>query len=132
MTTLQEQLLNSSDEFIPIPFWFWNDTLTEEEIINQIHEFYEKGVMGFVLHPRIGIPKDMVYLSDEFMTLVYAAENEASRLGMSVILYDEAMYPSGSAQGRVVKDNPEYASRGLGVRSEEHTSELQSRGHPVC
>lgn len=115
MPTLQEQFLNPSDEFTPIPFWFWNDTLTEEEIISQIHDFYEKGVMGFVLHPRIGIPKDMVYLSDEFMTLVYAAVNEASRLGMSVILYDEAMYPSGSAQGRVVKDNPEYASRGLGV-----------------
>src|SRR5690625_5863442 len=32
---------------------------------------------------------------------------------MSVILYDEAMYPSGSAKGKVVKANPEYASRGL-------------------
>src|SRR5699024_4126267 len=30
-----------------------------------------------------------------------------------VILYDEAMYPSGSAKGLVVQDNPEFASRGL-------------------
>src|SRR5690625_7170839 len=81
MPTLQEQFLNPSDEFTPIPFWFWNDTLTEGEIISQIHDFYEKGVMGFVLHPRIGIPKDMVYLSDEFMTLVYAARSEERRVG---------------------------------------------------
>src|SRR5690625_7050405 len=84
--------------------------------------FKEKGVMGFVLHPRIGIPKDIIYLSDDFMELVEVAVHEADRLGMSVILYDEAMYPSGSAKGLVVQDNS---------RSEEHTSELQSRGHLV-
>src|SRR5690625_3169576 len=111
--SLKKQFINPPDEFTPIPFWFWNDHLTKEEIIRQIHDFYDKGVMGFVLHPRIGIPKDLVYLSDAFMELVYTAVQEAGRLGMSVILYDEAMYPSGSAQGRVVKDNPEYATRGL-------------------
>src|SRR5699024_8088173 len=103
------------------PFWFWNDDLTEEEIIRQIHDFYEKGVNGFVLHPRIGIPEDIVYLSDEFMKLVYEAVAEADRLGMYVILYDEGMYPSGSAKGMVVDGNPEYATRGL--RMVEHVCE---------
>ena len=35
---------------------------------------------------------------------------------MCVMLYDEGMYPSGSAHGMVVKDNPEYASKGLEMR----------------
>jgi hypothetical protein len=61
----------------------------------------------------MGIPEEIIYLSDHFMDLVQVAVQEADRLGMSVILYDEAMYPSGSAGGMVVKDNPEYASRGL-------------------
>lgn len=113
MNALQQQFLNPPEEFTPIPFWFWNDLLTKEEITRQINDFYDKGVMGFVLHPRIGIPEEIVYLSDYFMELVHTAVEEAKRLGMFVILYDEAMYPSGSAKGLVVKDNPEYASRGL-------------------
>ncbi|WP_338789408.1 glycosyl hydrolase [Metabacillus sp. FJAT-53654] len=113
MSALHQQFLHPPEEFTPIPFWFWNDSLTKEEITRQINDFYDKGVMGFVLHPRIGIPEEIVYLSDYFMELVQTAVEEAKQLGMLVILYDEAMYPSGSAKGLVVKDNPEYASRGL-------------------
>lgn len=108
-----QQFLNPADEFTPIPFWFWNDKLETSKIISQIQDFHQKGISGFVLHPRMGIPEDIIYLSDYFLELVKVAVEEASRLGMSVILYDEAMYPSGSAKGMVVKDNPEYASRGL-------------------
>src|SRR5690625_57325 len=113
MNTLKNEFFNPSEEFSPIPFWFWNDRLTHKEIKRQIHDFNEKGVNGFVLHPRLGVPKDIEYLSDIFMDFVLTAVKEADELGMSVILYDEAMYPSGSAKGKVVKENPEYASRGL-------------------
>lgn len=34
---------------------------------------------------------------------------------MKVILYDEAMYPSGSCHGQVVEENPEYASKGIKI-----------------
>ncbi|MEK4563524.1 glycosyl hydrolase [Alkalihalobacillus sp. FSL R5-0424] len=113
MTTLREQFLHPPSEFTPVPFWFWNDTLTHEEIKRQIHQFYEKGVEGFVIHPRLGLPKNIRYLSDEFMSYVRTAVAEASCLSMNVMLYDEAMYPSGSAHGRVVQDDPIFASRGL-------------------
>ncbi|MCS7462627.1 glycosyl hydrolase [Paenibacillus doosanensis] len=112
-TSLEQQFLHPSDEFTPIPFWFWNDELTESEIVRQIADFADKGVMGFVIHPRIGIPESIPYLSDTYMGLVKAAVQEAERRGMTVILYDEAMYPSGAAKGLVVQDNPELASRGL-------------------
>ncbi|MEF3303191.1 glycosylhydrolase-like jelly roll fold domain-containing protein [Paenibacillus sp. GYB003] len=111
--TLHRRFQTPPDEFTPIPFWFWNDALTEEELVRQIGGFAEKGVMGFVIHPRMGIPDSIPYLSDRYMDLVEAAVREAERRGMIVFLYDEAMYPSGSAKGLVVKDNPEYASRGL-------------------
>jgi hypothetical protein len=41
------------------------------------------------------------------------AIEEAARRNMWVILYDEAMYPSGSSAGQVVAENPSYACRGL-------------------
>jgi hypothetical protein len=110
---IHQQFLKPSEEFTPIPFWFWNDTLTNDEIIRQIHDFKEKGVMGFVIHPRMGLPKEIVYLSDQYLDFVETAVQEAANLGMIVMLYDEAMYPSGSAKGLVVKDHPVYKSRGL-------------------
>ena len=111
--TLKQDFLDPPDEFTPVPFWFWNDALSTTEIIRQIHDFRDHGVMGFVIHPRIGIPREIEYLSDAFLDLVETAVAEAARLGMIVFLYDEAMYPSGSAHGLVVRSNPEYASRGL-------------------
>ena len=110
---LKNSFLNPDNEFTPIPFWFWNDTLDKAEIKRQIMDFYDKGVMGFIIHPRIGIPEDIEYLSDRFMDYVKYAVELAADLGMLVILYDEGMYPSGSAHGMVVDGNPEYASRGL-------------------
>lgn len=110
---LREHFIKPQDEYTAIPFWFWNDNLEEKEIKRQIHDFKSKGVMGFVIHPRIGIPKEIEYLSDRFMELVKLAVKEASDLGMKVVLYDEGMYPSGSAHGMVVKGNPEFASKGL-------------------
>ncbi|KAB1441006.1 glycosylhydrolase-like jelly roll fold domain-containing protein [Candidatus Galacturonibacter soehngenii] len=120
---LKQSFLYPSEEFTPYPFWFWNDNLTEEKITNQINDFYQKGVNGFVIHPRIGIPKEIEYLSDEFMKYVLLAVKEAKKLNMKVILYDEAMYPSGSAHGMVVKKNPSYASKGLKVLEYPYTKE---------
>jgi len=111
--TLRQQFIDPPAEFSPIPFWFWNDEVTKEELLRQIHDFHAKGVDGFVIHPRMGLSRQISYLSDPYMDLVEAAAAEAASLGMSVILYDEGMYPSGSACGLVVKHNPDYASRGL-------------------
>lgn len=110
---LKQEFLNPPAEFSPIPFWFWNDTLSEQEITRQIEEFHSKGIMGFVIHPRKGLPKEIPYLSDCFFHYVKHAVAEAARLNMHVVLYDEAMYPSGSAHGMVVKSNPQFATRAL-------------------
>jgi hypothetical protein len=112
---LKKQFDNPPTEFSPLPFWFWNDELSAEGIIGQIHDFHAKEVDGFVIHPRMGLPSSMPYLSEPYMELVELAVTEADKLGMKVILYDEGMYPSGSACGMVVKENSDYASRGLQV-----------------
>ena len=100
-------------EFTPIPFWFWNDYLSEEEILRQMKEMKDKGVDGFVIHPRKGLPKEIEYLSAEYFHYVRFAVQKAKEMDMKVVLYDEAMYPSGSAHGEVVKADPSFASKGL-------------------
>lgn len=100
-------------EFSPIPMWFWNDTLDEAEIRRQIQAFHQREIYGFMIHPRIGIPRSLPYLSDRFLDMVACAVAEAARLQMAVMLYDEGMYPSGSAHGQVVAANPAYAAQAL-------------------
>ena len=67
---LIEKLKVPEREFSPMPFWFINDDLKKEKIIRQLTDFNEKGVHGVVLHPRIGIPETIEYLSDYFMSFV--------------------------------------------------------------
>jgi hypothetical protein len=110
---IPKEFTDSPREFSVMPFWFWNDTLRDEEIIRQISDFEEHGVYGFVIHPRIGLPENIAWLSSEMIHAMEIAVSEASRRGMYVILYDEAMYPSGSSSGQVVARNPEHAARGL-------------------
>ena len=102
-----------SAEFSPLPFWFWNDTLTEEEIARQMHAFKGKGVDGFVIHPRLGLDPEIPYMGERWLHFVRYAVSLAKELDMKVMLYDEAMYPSGSCCGQVVAENPAYAAKGL-------------------
>ena len=104
---------NPPREYSVIPFWFWNDELDEKEILRQIDDFADHGVYGFVIHPRIGLPESIGFMSERYLRLVKLAVERAASKGMVVHLYDEGMYPSGSACGQVVKANPKHAARCL-------------------
>jgi hypothetical protein len=110
---IPKDFLNPPREFSVMPFWFWNDTLKDEEIVRQIADFDAHGVYGFVIHPRIGLPENVKWLSAEMIHSMDVAIREATRRKMYVVLYDEGMYPSGSSSGQVVERNPEHAARGL-------------------
>ncbi|MBO5213433.1 MAG: hypothetical protein J6B86_01520 [Clostridia bacterium] len=127
ISKLVEQIKNPPREFTPIPFWFWNDALTEDEIIRQLKDFHQKGVDGVVLHPRLGIPESIPYLSDIFMHYVKVAVETAASLGMYVVLYDEAMYPSGSAHGLVAAEDPRFASQAIILSDDDSEGKLITR-----
>ena len=102
-------------EFGLIPFWFWNDDLDESELLRQLHAFHDAGFGGVLPHARIGLARRVGYLTEEYFRLIRRIVEEAAHLGMKVILYDEASYPSGSARGGVVAENPDYASQAIGL-----------------
>ena len=113
LARLIHEFEHPAEEFSPMPFWFWNDTLTEEEILRQMTAFKEKGVDGFVIHPRLGLDPAIPYMGERWLSFVRYAVEQAERLGMKVMLYDEAMYPSGSCCGQVVAENPDFRAKGL-------------------
>jgi len=99
------------------PFWFWNDSITEQEVRWQIAEMACQGVKGFFIHARQGLQRP--YLSDSFFKMVDAAIEAAEEHGLTVCLYDEYPYPSGIAGGEVTLGNPKYAATRLVHRSQE-------------
>lgn len=118
---LQGYLKSPQDEFTPIPFWFFNDKPDKEIIKRQLEDYVEKGVNALVLHPRIGIPEEISYLSEAYFEAVRYVVDTAAQLNMKIVLYDEGMYPSGSAHGMVVAANPEYAAKGIIIAQEAGT-----------
>lgn len=102
-------------EYTPIPFWFLNDDLDHAEIRRQLRDFCDHGVYGVVLHPRMGLSERIGYLSPLFFDYIRTAVEEAKQLGMKIVLYDDGMYPSGSAGGQIVAARPDLASRGIAL-----------------
>jgi hypothetical protein len=100
-------------EFSLCPFWFWNDDLDEAELRRQMDDFQTHGVHAFVIHPRVGLPRSLGWMSDALLRIMRFVVEEAARRGMGVVLYDEGMYPSGSSSGQVVAEDPRYRCRGL-------------------
>ncbi len=116
---LRSEFRNPPREFTQVPFWFWNGDITENGIRRQLDDMQAKGVHGFVIHARMGLSKKVGYMTPRWLELVKFAVAEAERRGVIVYLYDEGMYPSGSAHGEVVRGRPELASQGLSMEKGE-------------
>ena len=110
---LPKEWVEPPHEFSQAPFWFWNDDLTEAELLRQIEDFQAHGVHAFLIHPRAGLPRNIGWLSQRMINFMRFAIERAAERDMWVILYDEGMYPSGSSSGQVVAENPAFRTRGL-------------------
>jgi hypothetical protein len=110
-TNFMNRFADPGREYSLMPFWFWNDDLDEDEIVRQMADFERHGVYGFIIHPRVGLPRDIGWMSERMLDLMRFAVEEAQRRRMYVILYDEGMYPSGSSSGQVVAANPAHHCR---------------------
>jgi hypothetical protein len=110
---LRRLFKSPSAEYSTIPFWVWNDWLTEEQIISTLNDLAEQNIKQAIVHPRPGLMTP--YLSEAWFALWDSALKEAERLGMNLWIYDENSYPSGFAGGLVPEAMPE--SRGCGIVS---------------
>ena len=112
-----ERFLNAPRDYTLIPFWFLNDALEENELRRQLDDFAAHGVSGVVPHARMGLPRELAFMSDRWLAMLKTVVEHAARKDMRIILYDEGMYPSGSCAGQVVAANPRHATRCLERRA---------------
>ncbi|MBQ4453028.1 MAG: hypothetical protein II912_11770 [Clostridia bacterium] len=126
-----EKFLSPDPLFQPIYSWVWNAPVTEEGIDEQLDEMLSCGAKAVYILPE---PKEFRpatmrtflepdYLSDDFFRMVRYAFESALKRGMTLWMYDEGGWPSGSACTRVNAENPDFcrktiASRFVTVRGE--------------
>lgn len=97
----------------PWAFWFLNDDTPLAELTAQLDAFAAAGFGTVCPCARIGLSESIGYLTDAWWDLMRGVVAHCAALGLRVVLYDEASYPSGAANGAVVAENPEFASRCL-------------------
>ncbi|MDR0698707.1 MAG: hypothetical protein LBG28_05760 [Tannerella sp.] len=104
----------------PNPLWFWNNTRVEpEELKRQIAGYKEAGYGGLSILP-FGENFKPEYLSEDYFDRYAVCVEEAARLGLTLWIYDEYGFPSGTAGdingdgiGRFKQRYPEYTYKRL-------------------
>lgn len=99
-----------SAEYRGAPFWAWNTTLKEAQLLQQIDTFKRMGMGGFHMHARTGLGTE--YLGQEFLQMVRVCTQKAREEEMMAWLYDEDRWPSGAAGGIVTRE-PQFRARHL-------------------
>lgn len=85
--------------FRPIPFWSWNERLSEAETRWQIAEMDRVGIGGYFMHARGGLQTE--YMAEDWMANIAAGVAEGNDRGMGAWAYDENGWPSGFGDGKV-------------------------------
>jgi len=104
----------------PNPLWFWNDTRVEkDELIRQMRNHKESGYGGLSILP-FGKNFKPDYLSEDYFEMYRICIEEAEKLGISLWIYDEYGFPSGTAGdingdgfGRFKDRYPEHTTKRL-------------------
>jgi len=96
----------------PRPLWFWNDTVvTEQGVAEQMQHARDKcGYGGFGILP-FGKAFRPEYLTEDYFRVYGAALQKAKELGMTMCIYDEYGYPSGSAGAIHGDGRPRFAEK---------------------
>jgi len=97
-TDLRRDFIEPPLKYATRPLWFWNNTtVTEEGIVEQMQQARDKcGYGGFGILP-FGNDFKPTYLTEDYFKVYGVALRKAKELGMTMCLYDEYGFPSGSA-----------------------------------
>ncbi len=94
-----------------LPFWFWNGAMDEKEMEWQLREYRDRGITGLFIHGRFGLK--VPYISDAWFDKVKFAVAKGKELGLSIWVYDEMNWPSGTAERQVIAKHPSLTQKYL-------------------
>ncbi len=100
-----------------LSFWSINDGVKTEPLCRQLLQMKEHGVEGVVFHPRF-YPGNPDYMTSEFIRVVGEVILYAKSIDMEFWIYDENGWPSGAADGQVLRMHPNSKRWGLAYLNE--------------
>jgi hypothetical protein len=110
--SLRKDFAEPPQRYWPRPLWFWNNTrVTVDTVREQMRLARERckyGGFGILPFGKSFAP---AYLSDDYFGIYGAALDEAKALGLTLSLYDEYGFPSGSAGSQNSSDQSLFARR---------------------
>ncbi len=110
--------LNTYDDFAPVPWWAWSETMNKTEMRRQMRFMKKCGIRQFFIYASYGMTHP-VFLSKDWWDYVGFTIEEARKLGMHVWIYDDLAWPSGTAAGHVLREHPEYRCRIIACNTKE-------------
>lgn len=109
---VREDFATPPQHYWPRPLWFWNNTPvtveTVKEQMQKARDLCHYGGFGILPFGREFSPP---YLSEDYFRVYGAALEQAQSLGMTLSLYDEYGFPSGSAGSQNSSDTSIFAQR---------------------
>lgn len=118
-----DEFKNPSNEFRPIPFWFWNSKLDKEELKSQVEEMKKARLGGYFMHARSGLKTE--YLSEEWFDCIKTGIEAGKAAGLDVWAYDEEGWPSGFAGGLVPAMSADYYAKFMSLERHNSTSSIE-------
>ena len=109
---LRQDYAEPPQRYRPRPLWFWNNTtVTAETVREQMRLARDRSKYGgFGILP-FGKHFAPAYLSEDYVAIYGAALDQAKSLGLTLSLYDEYGFPSGSAGSQNSSDTSLFAQR---------------------
>jgi len=108
----RQEFADPPQRYWPRPLWFWNNTPVEartvQDQMRQARDRCRYGGFGILPFGREFSPP---YLSDAYFAVYGAALEQAQALGLTLSLYDEYGFPSGSAGSQNSSDTSLFAQR---------------------
>ena len=105
-----------------LSFWSINDGVQTDALCRQMAEMRLHGIEGVVYHPRF-YPGGPDYMTKDFIRITGEVILYAKSIGMEFWIYDENGWPSGSADGQVLKKHPDSKRWGLACVKENGVRE---------
>ncbi len=102
---------------------------TREELIATLESYRKVGIEQFLIYPRSGL--EVEYMGPEWLEICRNILEYCDEHGMAVWLYDEYNWPSGKCKGKVVHENPEFASKKLVAFSERNSCHNENSDAPA-
>lgn len=100
-----------------LSFWSINDGVKTKPLCEQMLQMKEHGIEGVVFHPRF-YPGGPDYMTSEFIKTVGEVILYAKSIDMEFWIYDENGWPSGAADGQVLKKHPDSKRWGIAYVNE--------------